>query len=399
MPAVDAQSGTIANPERRPFMSVRKGYTAFRDGDVIFAKITPCMENGKAAIARNLINGQGFGSTEFHVLRASKSVIPEYLFYYVRQESFRRVAEAEMTGSVGQKRVPSDFLKDADIPLPPLAEQKLIVAKIEELLPKVNAVRERLNRVKEIMKRFRQSVLSAAFRGALTRDFREGKKSTKSASSAKLPSAWKITDLEKIITDGAKNGLYKPQSFYGSGIPIVRIDNFYEGEIAPWSDLKRLELTEEELSSFGLKEKDILINRVNSMPFLGKSGIVRRLKADSVFESNMMRIRVAEETIDPEFLIRYLNSPFGLAELRKNAKHAVNQSSINQHDVKSVRVILPPKPEQKRIVHLIDSLFKLADMIEKRFGAELSRTEKMTQSILAKAFRGELVPTDTDLKR
>src|SRR5438552_2865741 len=85
MPAVDADLGTIASPQQRAFGAVRNGYTAFREQDVIVAKITPCMENGKAAIARDLLNGLGFGSTEFHVLRPNGATLPEYLFYYVRQ--------------------------------------------------------------------------------------------------------------------------------------------------------------------------------------------------------------------------------------------------------------------------------------------------------------------------
>jgi type I restriction enzyme S subunit len=126
------------------------------------------MENGKVAIARNLTNGLGFGSTEFHVLRSKGAIIPEYLFHYLRQEWFRRTAEAEMTGSVGQRRVPKEFLHNFLIPLPPLDEQKRIVAKVEELLARVNGTKERLAKVSAILKRFRQSVLAAACSGQLT---------------------------------------------------------------------------------------------------------------------------------------------------------------------------------------------------------------------------------------
>jgi type I restriction enzyme S subunit len=173
MPAVDADQGAITTPQTRAFKDVRSGFTAFRDGDVIVAKITPCMENGKAAVCRGLKNGYGYGSTEFHVLRPTSAVLPEFIYHYVRQESFRREAAENMTGSVGQKRVPVNYMQSVHIPLPPLAEQKRIVAKLEELLARVNAARDRLAKLPTILKRFRQSVISAACSGRLTEQWRE----------------------------------------------------------------------------------------------------------------------------------------------------------------------------------------------------------------------------------
>lgn len=127
MAAVDEVTGTIATPQTRAFAEVKKGFTSFRDGDVLFAKITPCMENGKAALAQGLAGGIGFGSTEFHVLRASGQVLPEWLRYFVRREAFRHEAKRNFTGTAGQQRVPTTFLAGAEIPVPPLPEQRQIV--------------------------------------------------------------------------------------------------------------------------------------------------------------------------------------------------------------------------------------------------------------------------------
>jgi type I restriction enzyme, S subunit len=122
MPAVSDTEGKIVNPSIRPFSEVAKGYTHFQEGDVIFAKITPCMENGKIAVARELENGLACGSTEFHVLRPLADISADYIWRFLRQQSFRGDAEASMTGAVGQRRVPADFLKNSRIPLPPLSE-------------------------------------------------------------------------------------------------------------------------------------------------------------------------------------------------------------------------------------------------------------------------------------
>jgi type I restriction enzyme, S subunit len=128
MAAVDEVAGKITRIETRAFREVSKGFTPFRENDVLFAKITPSMENGKAAIATELENGLGFGSTEFHVLRTTEHLSPEYLYYFVRQPRFRERARAAFVGSAGQQRVPRDFLERVQLPLPPLTEQQRIVA-------------------------------------------------------------------------------------------------------------------------------------------------------------------------------------------------------------------------------------------------------------------------------
>ena len=127
MVAVDERAGAIAVREERPLAEVSRGYTSFKDGDVLFAKITPCMENGKAALARNLTNGIGRGSTEFYVVRPGDRVLGEYIYHFVRQAWFREEAKRNFTGTAGQQRVPKTFMENALIPLPPLDEQWRIV--------------------------------------------------------------------------------------------------------------------------------------------------------------------------------------------------------------------------------------------------------------------------------
>ncbi|MBI5185101.1 MAG: restriction endonuclease subunit S [Nitrospinae bacterium] len=167
MAAVDEVSGTIAKLEVRRLDEVRKGYTYFAEGDVIFAKITPCMENGKSAIARKLTNGVGFGSTEFHVLRPLTQMIPEWLHMLVRSKIVRDEAKNSMYGAAGQQRVPIDFFKELEIPIPPLPEQRRIVKRIEELTRRVEATRKLIKEAESELAAFTPALLSKAFRGAL----------------------------------------------------------------------------------------------------------------------------------------------------------------------------------------------------------------------------------------
>ena len=109
MPAVEAGTGVIDVSQTRRLENVKKGYRPFREGDVLFAKITPCMENGKMAVVPALRNDLAFGSTEFHVLRPHREISAEYIYYIISAEQFRRDAEHNMSGAVGQRRVPSSL--------------------------------------------------------------------------------------------------------------------------------------------------------------------------------------------------------------------------------------------------------------------------------------------------
>ncbi|WP_345886972.1 restriction endonuclease subunit S [Shewanella algae] len=367
--------------EEKPWGEIQKSYTNFQNGDVIFAKVTPCFENGKAAIVDDLPNGIGAGSSEFYVLRPEQGVISNrLLFALLKTNAFAQNGAENMTGAVGLRRVPRAFVEGFEFPLPPLAEQKVIADKLDTLLAQVETTKARLERIPEILKRFRQSVLSAAVSGKLTEEWREG-------HSLSLP---KEIKLGKIVSDGPKNGLYKSQSFYGEGIRIIRIDGFYDGEIVDWNNIKRLTLEELEYSKWKLEVGDILVNRVNSIEYLGKSAIVRELPEPAVFESNIMKFRVNPDLAIPEYIVKFLCSTTGLSQLRQNAKLAVNQASINQQDVQNCIVYLPELIEQTEIVRRVEELFAFADSIEQKVTTALARVNNLTQSILAKAFRGEL---------
>ena len=126
------------------------------------------------------------------------------------------------------------------------------------------------------------------------------------------------------------------------------------------------------------------------MPYLGKSALIRELPENCVFESNMMRIILKVEYVIPEYLIKYLNSGLGLQELRKNAKQAVNQASINQQDVKSVKIPVPSLPEQQEIVHILDTVLEKERTAKSAAEQVLEQIDLLKKSILARAFRGEL---------
>ena len=143
--------GKVDSSTIRTVEEVKKGFTSFRENDVLFAKITPCMENGKGGIARNLKNGFGFGSTEFHVLRPSSSVTSEWLYYLLSWPVFRKECEKNMTGSAGQKRVPKSFLENYTLRVPPLDDQRRIAAVLDKVSGLIAKRREQLDKLDEFV--------------------------------------------------------------------------------------------------------------------------------------------------------------------------------------------------------------------------------------------------------
>lgn len=167
MPCVSDIWGNIVKKELRKLGEVKKGYTNFCEGDVLFAKITPCMENGKSAIVDKLENDIGFGSTEFYVLRCDENKLNnKYLHYFVRQKTFRDEAKGEMTGAVGQQRVPKTFLENYKMKVPTIEEQQEIVNILDKLLAKYNKIKN-LEQQLEKIELLKKAILAKAFRGEL----------------------------------------------------------------------------------------------------------------------------------------------------------------------------------------------------------------------------------------
>jgi type I restriction enzyme S subunit len=167
MRAVSDKTGEIVSAEKRTYAEVKTGYTRFEDGDVIFARITPCMQNGKSAVAKGLVNGVGFGSTEFHVARPSSEVEAKWLHHLFRHREFLDDAAKHFTGTAGQQRVPASFMREKTILVPPLAEQHRIVAELDALQAEVDALKRLQAETATELDAMLPAILDRAFKGKL----------------------------------------------------------------------------------------------------------------------------------------------------------------------------------------------------------------------------------------
>ena len=211
----------------------------------------------------------------------------------------------------------------------------------------------------------------------------------------KLPDGWVWSSLDQLICSGPQNGLYKPVSAYGSGMPILRIDDFQLDFCKPREELRCLHTSAAEDTLYALAPGDIVLNRVNSPSHLGKSTVVTTALCPCVFESNMMRFH-ASDFVNPEWVTSVLQTVDGKARLTANAKWAVNQASINQQDVKHTPVQLPPVAEQTRILDAVKKQLSINSKTDEEVHGTIRHADRLRQSILKRAFEGKLVPQDSN---
>jgi type I restriction enzyme S subunit len=441
MAAVEELSGRMNPSTIRPWGDVKKGFTRFQDGDVVFAKITPSMENGKAALAANLFNGVAAGTTEFHVFRPLSGVTDRYLLHYVLQETFRRRARARMTGTAGQLRVPTQFLEEEVLPLAPTTEQQRIVEAIDSYLSRLDDAVASLERVQAKLDAYRASVLKAAVEGRLVpteaslaraekRDYEpaqallarileERRRRWEKAELAKLKAAgrtpkddkWKANyeepasaDLSALpeLPEGWCWATIGQLGFIASGqTPSGIMDCLQATGDIPWFRVG--DMNTEGNESFMRNAKDWLthpdqeklglhVRPAGTIIFPKRGGAIatnkkRRLSRPSAYDLNTMGV-VPVGPINVYLWLWFLKLDLG------SLSDGSNVPQINHGDIEPLPVQLPPLPEQERIACEVDRLISVTEGALAVVAANLGRCSRLRQAVLKWAFEGKLVGQD-----
>jgi type I restriction enzyme S subunit len=272
------------------------------------------------------------------------------------------------------------------------------VAKLEKLLDQVEACQRRLAKVPRLLKRFRQAVLAAACSGRLTADWREENSATNTESAEDFPDGWSLSSFGDVL-ESLKYGTSTKCGYERRGAPVLRIPNIVSGKIDQ-TDLKFAELPARELNQLRLTPGDILLIRSNgSVSLVGRSAIVSEEQKGFAYAGYLIRLRPDRMKVEPEFLNLVLASYDIRLQIELEARSTSGVNNINSEEVRALHLLLPPPPEQREIVRRVESFFAIADRIEARFAEGQKRVDSITQAILAKAFRGELVPTEFELAK
>ena len=336
------------------------GYTNEQNG--IFAEVPVIIFDDFTTSSQYVTFPFKVKSSAMKILKPNTDlVLPKYIFYRMQMIQF---------DASTHKRYWIQQYSKIKVSIPPLNEQARIVSCIEELFSELDAGVETLQKIKQQLVVYRQAVLSDAF-GSVDMSLYQ--------------------PFSTVIIGSPQNGLYKPKDDYcDNGTAILRIDGFYSGSILHDYRYKRVNLSSDEIERYSLENGDLVINRVNSMAYLGKCALVCDISEAVVFESNMMRIKLDADRVNGEWVSYYLSSCAGRKELTKNAKQAVNQASINQTDVRNTLIPLPPICRQIELLQLIKARMSLCDDIEMTVEQALQQSGAMRQSILKQAFEGGL---------
>ena len=440
MALISSTYGVAAQSEERTWSEIKKGFTHFADGDVVMAKITPCFENAKSAVMRSLVNGVGAGTTELHVFRRErKIVLPEFVLLYVKTRGFIMRGERRMTGSAGQKRVPREYFARSPFPLPPLAEQKRIVAKVDELMALCDRLeaqqQERETRhaalARASLARFadaptpanlpflfhpsyairpadlRKSILTLAVQGKLVpqdpndepaeellqRVDTERERLVKSkkirrqdflgpvaddAIAFDIPASWQwryLADVCFLITDGAH---HTPQ-YLESGVPFLSVKDVSGGSIDFSSTRFISEEAHRELCKrCPPKRGDILLTKV------GTTGIAVTIDEDrefSIFVS-LALLKFSQPNLDGRYLKHLINSPFVKQQSADNTQGIGNKNLVLRL-INRFTVPIPPLAEQRRIVAKVEQLMALVDALETQLAASRATAANLLSALVA----------------
>ncbi|MCQ0128466.1 restriction endonuclease subunit S [Escherichia coli] len=309
----------------------------------------------------------------YHIWKIETSPALNKQFAYYALLNITEALKASAHG-VAMPHITKAGMEAWEIQLPPISEQKIIAEKLDTLLAQVESTKARLEQIPQILKRFRQAVLGAAVSGKLTEDWRDN-------SSL---SGW----IEGKLGEFIKKPSYGTSSKSNKEglIPVLRMGNLQGGKL-DWTDLVYTSDTIE-IEKYKLEYNDVLFNRTNSPELVGKTAIYKS-EQPAIYAGYLIRVQCLPD-LNPDYFNYHLNSILGRQYCYSVKSDGVSQSNINAQKLIAYPITVPPLPEQHEIVRRVEQLFAYADTIEKQVNNALARVNNLTQSILAKAFRGEL---------
>ena len=367
-------SKDIVLDEDRALADVSGSYTYFADNDVLLAKITPCFENGKLGIARGLTNGIGFGSSEFIVFRAKADLMPEYLYYFLLQPGFRESGKAVMTGAVGHKRVPKEYIENTAIQLPPLPEQKRIVAILDKAFAAIEEARakteQNLKNARDLFDSYLQQVFSQQDEGWVEK---------------------KWGDLCAFVR-GPFGGSLKKSMFKEEGFAV------YEQKHAIHDHIEQIryfvdDQKFEEMRRFEVKPGELIMSC--SGVTLGRVSVIPEGAPQGIINQALLKL-TPNKDINAHFLKYWIRSKIFQDIIFEHSGGAAIPNVPAAKILKEIKLLIPSIDEQNSVVNKIDLILLETNKVADIYRAKIESLDELKKSLLQKAFSGELTAREPE---
>jgi len=386
--------GGLNLEQTRTIADVSSGYTEFEDGDVVVAKITPCFENGKGALAANLFNGTAFGTTELHVLRSGSDLDRRFLFYFTISQYFRSNGEGEMYGAGGQKRVPPEFCKNVRLPLPPIADQRAIADFLDRETANIDTLVAKKRRLIERLKEKRAALISRAVTRGLPPDAARAAgldpypklKPFGIGWLGDMPSHWETRRL-RHISDGITVGVVVNPSSYVSdeGVPFLLGGDIREFEIdARHANRCSSEISNGPLLKSRLSVGDLVVVRVG---YPGVAAVVSG-DLDGANCASMMIVR-RHSRFCSRWLAYLFNSQVGRDQI-DIVQYGAAQKQFNISHAVDFVFPFPPRLEQQAIADFLDDERAANDAMIAKVDAAVERLQEYRTALINAAVTGKI---------
>lgn len=354
-----SETGEWTGGQTRRFSEVKTGFTSFVEGDVLFAKITPCMENGKGAHVHGLVGGVGFGSTEFHILRATAGNHHRFIYHWSQSPALRLKAQAFMIGSAGQQRVQADFFKNVGIPLLPACEQRRIAAILDTLDEAIRRTEQVIAKLQQMKQGLLHDLLTRGVdeHGDLRPPPDEAPHLYKDSALGQIPRLWAtgtVRDVQpfdrQAILTGPFGADLGSNDFVAEGVPVLRIGNVQWGYL----DLAHLQYIKEEkartLGRYRVFLGDLLFARQGATT--GRNALVDAAGNGALINYHIIRVAVDHARAHPVFLHACFNSELLRRQVDRE-KGRGTREGVSTATIERFTLWLPPIDEQGRICRIL----------------------------------------------
>lgn len=381
--AAIGENGGIQLDQIKPLDEIGDSYTPFVDGDVLVAKITPCFENGKGALAEGLKSGVAFGTTELHVVQAGQQIDRRFLFYLSISELFRELGEGAMYGAGGQKRVPELFIKDFQAPVPPLYTQEKIARFLDRKTAEIDTLIEKKGRLLDLLAEKRTALITRAVTKGMNPD--APMKDSGIEWVGEIPAHWDTRRIKFLLKEPLKYGANKSAEFDDPDWPrFIRItDLSSDGRLR--RDTFR-SIPPAEASNYLLEDGDILLARSGAT--VGKSFQYRSKWGRAAFAGYLIRARPNKRLNSSYFQLFFNSNPYW--EWIKNIFIQSTIQNVSAEKYGSIMMPLPPIAEQHEIVDHLGAKNEQLDIAVITIQKAMRALEEYRSALITNAVTGQI---------